>query len=112
MREEEPGEPRAEAIQRLHAALPPRPKGEVREVESSWSSQALQKGDRVGVLFKCHRAGGVRLRIAVNGNVVATHEFIDAPSAEAVGLLTPVVRLAGSTKSAKLLPGLHPPARV
>lgn len=99
-------------VQLLHAALPPRPRGEVREVKSMWPSQTLSVGDKVGVLFRCNRDGGARMKISVNGDVVATHEFMEAPPADAVGLLTPVVRLAGTGKSARLLPGLSPPSRM
>jgi len=101
-----------EAVKLLRAAIPPRPKGDVREVESFWPSQDLRMKDRIGVLFKCHRDGGARLRISVNGVIKCTHEFIDAPPAEAVGFLTPVVRLAGNGKSVRLLPGLEPPSRM
>lgn len=102
-----------EAVKLLRAAMPPRPKGEVREVQGAWESSGdLRMSDRVGILFKCHRDGGARMRISVNGEPKASHEFIDAPPAEAVGFLTPVVRLAGSGKSVKLLPGLTPPSRM
>lgn len=103
-----------EAAQMLRESLKPKPKGEVRSVESSWDQDAQPLGisDRIGVLFKLHRDGGARLRIAVNGVVRANHEFVDAPPAAAVGFLTPVVRLAGTGKSVKLLPGLTPPPRV
>jgi len=100
------------AMELLRAALPPRPKGEMREVRSMWQSQKLTKGDKVGVLFRCNREGGARMKISLNGDVVATHEFMEAPPAEAVGFLTPVMRFAGTGKSAKLLPGLTPPSHV
>lgn len=102
----------AEAAQLLRESLKPKPKGEVRSVESSWDNQGLVMADRIGVLFKLHRDGGARLRVSVNGVVKCNHEFIDAPPAAAVGFLTPVVRLAGSGKSIKLLPGLTPPPRI
>jgi hypothetical protein len=101
-----------EAIKLLRAALPPRPKGEVQEADSNFASEKLRMGDRIAVLFRVHRDGGARMRIGVNGDIVATKEFINAPPAEAVGFLTPVVRLAGTGKSAKLLPGLTPPSRM
>lgn len=101
----------AEAAKMLRVALPPRPRGDWREIESTWNADTLRMGDRIGVLFRCHRDGGARLRILVNGEVKVTHEFIDAPPAEAVGFLTPVLRLAGTGKSVKLLPGLIPPAK-
>jgi len=101
----------AEALVKLRAAMPPKPKGEVRELDSTWNSDSLRPPDRVGVLFKCHRDGGARMRVLVNGNVQCSHEFIEAPPAEAMGFLTPVIRLAGTGKSVKLLPGLTPPAR-
>jgi len=101
----------SEAIKMLRAALPPKPKGEVREIDGQWSSDQLRPPDKVGVLFKCHRDGGARLRVLVNGNTVCSHEFIEAPPAEAMGFLTPVIRLAGTGKAVKLLPGLSPPAR-
>lgn len=101
-----------EALRLLRQALPPRPKGEVREVESVWNSEGLRMGDRIGVLFRCHRDGGARLRVTVNSAVVATHEFIDAPPAQAVGFLTPIIRLAGTGKSVKILPGIVPPSRI
>jgi hypothetical protein len=101
----------AEAIKKLRQALPAKAKGEVRECDGSWNSDALRPPDRIGILFKCHRDGGARLRVLVNGKVQCSHEFIDAPPAEAMGFVTPVLRLAGSGKSAKLLPGLSPPAR-
>jgi len=101
----------AEALAMLRAAMPPKPKGEVRELDGTWSSDNLRPPDKVGILFKCHRDGGARLRVLVNGKIECSHEFIEAPPAEAMGFLTPVVRLAGSGKSVKLLPGLSPPAR-
>lgn len=96
----------------LKTALPPRAKGECRDVLSSWSSQDLRMGDRIGVLFRCHRHGGGRLRVSINGDIRANHEFADAPTAEAVGFLTPVVRLAGTAKSARIIPGIVPPAHM
>lgn len=102
----------AEAVKILRAAMPPRPKGEVREVDSGWCSDDVRMSDRVGVLFKCHREGGARMRVSVNGEIRVSHEFIDAPMAEAVGFLTPILRLAGTGKSVKLLPGLTPPSRM
>merc|ERR1711879_143223 len=99
----------AQALTLLRKTLPPQPKGEMREIDSNWKSAELKRGDRVGVAFKCHRNGGARLRILVNGDVKASHEFIDAPPARAMGYLTPVLRLAGTGKSAKILPGLTPP---
>ena len=48
----------------------------------------------------------------MNGSVVATHHFTEAPPAEAVGFLTPVIRLAGTGKAAKLMPGLSPPSKM
>mmetsp|Transcript_99160 Transcript_99160/g.175783 ORF Transcript_99160/g.175783 Transcript_99160/m.175783 type:complete len:578 (-) Transcript_99160:88-1821(-) len=102
-----------QAVKLLRAAMPPRPKGEVLQVDGAWdSSGELRMSDRVGILFKCHRDGGARMRISINGELKASHEFIDAPPAEAVGFLTPIVRLAGSGKSVKLLPGLTPPSRM
>lgn len=101
----------AEALQMLRKALPPKPRGEMREVEAAWKSDSLRPSNRVGVCFKCHRDGGARLRVLVNGTVQCTHEFFEAPPAEAMGFLTPVVRLAGTGKSVKLLPGLTPSAR-
>lgn len=99
-----------DAMSMLRKALPPREKGEMREFGSSWNSQHLKVGDRIGVLFRCNRDIGARLRISVNGEIMATQEFSDAPTAEAVGFFTPVVRIAGSTKTVKLLPGLTPPS--
>jgi len=99
-----------EAMALLRKALPPRPKGEMRDFGSSWDSQNLRPGDRIGVLFRCNRDAGARLRVSVNGTVVATQDFQDAPTAEAVGLFTPVIRIAGSAKSVKILPGLQPPS--
>lgn len=101
-----------EAVKALRAALPRRVAGEVKEVESVWKSEGLRMGDRVGVLFRCNRDGGARMRVTVNGDIIATHNFLEAPPAEAVGFLTPVVRLAGTGKAAKLLPGLAPPSRI
>lgn len=101
----------AQALMMLRAAMPPKPKGEVRELDGTWNSGALRPPDKIGVLFKCHRDGGARMRVLLNGAVVCSHEFIEAPPAEAMGFLTPVVRLAGTGKSVKLLPGLSPPAR-
>eukprot|EP00434_Breviolum_minutum_P025550 symbB.v1.2.022576.t1/scaffold1978.1/size96278/5 len=72
----------------------------------------LRMGDRVGVLFRCNREGGALMRISVNGGMVATHHFAEAPPAEAVGFLTPVIRLAGTGKAAKLMPGLSPPSKM
>lgn len=99
----------ARAIRMLREAMPPKPKGEVREYDCVWRSDKLRMMDRVGVLFKCHRDGGARLRVLVNQKKVCDHEFIEAPKAEAMGLLTPVVRLAGTGKTIQLLPGLTPP---
>lgn len=101
----------AEALKMLRAAMPPKPKGEVRQLNCTWNSESLRPPDRVGVLFKCHREGGARIRVLVNGTVKCSHEFSEAPPAEAMGFLTPIVRLAGTGKSVKLLPGLTPPAR-
>lgn len=101
-----------DALCALRQALPPRKKGEVREVESVWKADELRMGDRVGVLFRCNRDGGARLRITVNGDVRATHNFLEAPPADAVQFLTPVIRLAGTGKSAKLMPGVAPPSRI
>lgn len=92
--------------------MPPKQRGEMREVESVWRSETLRMGDRVGVLFRCSRNGGARLRITVNGDIIATHNFLDAPPSEAIGFLTPVIRLAGTGKAAKILPGLSPPSRI
>lgn len=100
------------ACSMMRVALPPRQTGTFREVSSSWNTQELHVGDRIGVLFRCHRDGGARLRISVNGDVRSSHEFVDAPAAEAIGFLTPVIRLAGTAKSAKILPGLCPPAKM
>ncbi|CAE8659986.1 unnamed protein product, partial [Polarella glacialis] len=102
----------SQAVRMLRYAMPPKVKGEIRELESAWKSDSLKKGDRIGILFKCQREGGARIRITVNGDLRATHNFMEAPPAEAIGLLTPVVRLAGSGKAAKLLPGLSPPTRL
>lgn len=100
------------ALKLLRAAMPPKQRGEMREVESVWRSETLRMGDRVGVLFRCSRNGGARLRITVNGDIIATHNFLDAPPSEAIGFLTPVIRLAGTGKAAKILPGLSPPSRI
>jgi len=101
----------AQALQMLRVAMPPKPKGEVKELDCTWNSEALRPTDKIGVLFKCHRDGGARLRVLLNGVVQLSHEFMEAPPAEAMGFLTPIVRLAGTGKSVKLLPGLSPPAR-
>lgn len=102
------------ALKLLRTALPPLAKGKAEEVElrDSWSSEGLRMGDRVGVLFRCNREGGALMRISVNGAIVATHHFAEAPCAEAVGFLTPVIRLAGTGKAAKLMPGLAPPSKM
>jgi len=102
------------ALKLLRSALPPVAKGKAEEVElrDSWSSEGLRMGDRVGVLFRCNREGGALMRISVNGGMVATHHFAEAPPAEAVGFLTPVIRLAGTGKAAKLMPGLSPPSKM
>jgi hypothetical protein len=100
----------ANAVEMLRAAMPPKPKGEVRELDCTWNSDSLRPPDKIGCLFKCHRDGGARMRVLLNGQVVCSHEFIEAPPAEAMGFLTPIVRLAGTGKSVKLLPGLSPPA--
>eukprot|EP00747_Dinoflagellata_sp_TGD_P028340 gnl/TRDRNA2_/TRDRNA2_133206_c0_seq1.p1 gnl/TRDRNA2_/TRDRNA2_133206_c0~~gnl/TRDRNA2_/TRDRNA2_133206_c0_seq1.p1 ORF type:complete len:589 (+),score=140.15 gnl/TRDRNA2_/TRDRNA2_133206_c0_seq1:87-1853(+) len=101
-----------EALMMLRKALPPKAKGEVREVESTLNTEGLKMGDRLGVLFTLHRSGGARMRVALNGDLKASQEFIDAPPAEALSFLTPIVRLAGSGKSVKLRPGIPPPARL
>jgi len=100
------------ALQKLREALPPRVVGSVKEGDAMWNSQNLKMGDRVGVLFRLNRDGGAKMKLTVNGDVVASHEFIDAPAAEAIGFLTPIIRLAGTGKSAKLMPGLMPPSRL
>eukprot|EP00929_Paragymnodinium_shiwhaense_P047441 TRINITY_DN24065_c0_g1_i1.p1 TRINITY_DN24065_c0_g1~~TRINITY_DN24065_c0_g1_i1.p1 ORF type:complete len:584 (+),score=207.80 TRINITY_DN24065_c0_g1_i1:170-1921(+) len=99
-------------LQLLRAAMPIVKVGQVRELGSFWQSGSLRMGDRIGVLFRCNRDGGARMRIAINGIKRAEHDFLDAPPAEAIGFLTPVIRLAGSTKAAKLLPGLAPSAKI
>lgn len=101
-----------DAVQLLRRSLPPRPKGEVRAVEGGWTSEDLRMGQKLGILFACNRDGGARLRISVEGEVAYTHEFIDAPPAEAVGFLTPVIRMAGTGKSVRILPGMQPPAKM
>jgi len=101
-----------EAIGLLRKALPPRLKGEMREFGSMWNSQVLRRGDRIGVLWRCNRDMGARMRVSVNGVIVLTQEFADAPTSECVGFFTPVVRLAGSGKAVKILPGLSPPSRM
>jgi hypothetical protein len=103
----------SEALQMLRVAMKPGPKGTFGEFTANWNSENLRICDRVGVLFKCHRNGGARMRVLVNGEVQCTHEFsVDAaPPAEAVGFLTPVLRLAGTGKAAKLIPGVSPPGR-
>ncbi|CAE7219617.1 unnamed protein product [Symbiodinium necroappetens] len=53
----------------------------------------------------CNREGGALIR--VNGEIAATHHF-----SQAVGFLTPVLRLAGTGKAAKLMPGLAPPSKM
>lgn len=100
------------AVKMLRAAMPPKMKGDVREVGSAWSTQELRMGDRIGVLFRCNREGGAKLKVSVNGVPRASHDFIEAPPAEAIGFVTPVVRMAGSTKACKILPGLGPPSRM
>mmetsp|Transcript_85578 Transcript_85578/g.242652 ORF Transcript_85578/g.242652 Transcript_85578/m.242652 type:complete len:585 (-) Transcript_85578:245-1999(-) len=96
-------------VEMLRVALPRRMRGEIRSVDSCWESESLTLGDRVGLLFRCKPEGGARLRVAVNGIVVAQHDFVDAPPADAIGFLTPLVRLSGTGKSVKLLRGMHPP---
>jgi len=100
------------AIELLRAALPPRATGEMREFGSHWNSQNLHIGDRIGVLWRSNRDVGARLRVSVNGDIVLTQQFVDAPTAEAVGFFTPVVRLAGSGKAVRLLPGVTPPSKM
>lgn len=100
------------AMQLLRAAMPPVKVGQVRELGSFWQSGSLRMGDRVGILFRCLRDGGAKMRIAVNGIKRAEHDFLDAPPSEAIGFLTPVIRLAGSTKAAKLMPGLAPSSKI
>mmetsp|Transcript_49654 Transcript_49654/g.105714 ORF Transcript_49654/g.105714 Transcript_49654/m.105714 type:complete len:574 (-) Transcript_49654:339-2060(-) len=101
-----------EALKLLREALPPRLNGRMQEFGSNWNSQTLQRGDRIGVLWKCTRDNGARMRISVNGVVQLTQQFPDAPSAKCAGFFTPVIRLAGSGKSAKILPGISPPSRM
>jgi len=100
------------AMELLRKALPPRLSGEMREFGSNWNSQTLRIGDRVGVLWRSNRTAGARLRVSVNGSIVLTQEFMDAPTAEAVGFFTPIVRLAGSGKAVRLCPGVTPPAKM
>eukprot|EP00927_Polykrikos_kofoidii_P046205 TRINITY_DN40411_c0_g1_i1.p1 TRINITY_DN40411_c0_g1~~TRINITY_DN40411_c0_g1_i1.p1 ORF type:complete len:582 (-),score=135.40 TRINITY_DN40411_c0_g1_i1:222-1967(-) len=106
------GEVSKQALKMLRASMPPKMKGEVREAGSYWSSTDLRMGDRVGVLFRCNREGGAKLKVSVNGVTRASHDFVEAPPAEAIGFLTPVVRLAGTAKACKILPGLGPPSRM
>jgi len=103
----------SEALQMLRVAMKPGPKGTFGEFSAQWNSENLRTCDRVGVLFKCYRNGGARMRVLVNGEVQCTHEFSvnAAPPAEAIGFLTPVLRLAGTSKAAKLIPGVSPPGR-
>jgi len=96
----------------LTQALPPQKVGHSREFGSFWNSQPLTMGDRIGVLFRCNRDGGAELKISVNGGIRGKHAFVDAPPSEAVSFLFPVVRLAGSTKAVKIMPGLEPPAKI
>jgi hypothetical protein len=100
------------SVKMLQMAMPPKDKGDIKEVSSTWPAQNLEVKDRIGVLFRCNRDGGATMKIAINGVVTAEHVYTDAPPAEAVGFLTPVIRLAGSGKSARLFPGLAPPSRV
>lgn len=104
----------AGAVAMLKAAMPPPKQGKplVKDCEAGFSSQDLKLGDRVGVMFRCKRDGSAVMKIALNGTPLAEHIFVDAPPAEAVGFLTPVVRLAGRVKSARLMPGLPPPPRL
>lgn len=101
-----------EALKLLRSAMPPRAKSEWKEADCNWHSEAIHTGDRIGVLLRFNRNGGARFRVMVNGITAGQHDFADAPPAEAVGFLTPVVRLAGNGKSVRLLPGLQPPSRV
>jgi len=102
----------ADAVKMLRLAMPPKTRGETRDVSSTWPAQDLRLKDRVGILFRCNRDGGATMKIAVNGIITAEHNFRDAPPAEAVGFLTPVMRLAGTGKSAKIFPGLQPPSKI
>jgi hypothetical protein len=102
----------ADAMSILRHALPPKPKGEVRSISSQWQSQALQMGDRVGVLLRLLRDGGAKMKISVNGQIKGEHHFDDAPPAMAIGFLTPVIRLAGTGKGAKIHAGLVPNSRI
>lgn len=92
-----------ENVDLLRLSFPLQPKGVIREVPSSWKSEDLKVGDVVGMMFRSKAHGGAKLRVQVNGTVVFTHEFADAPPADAVGFVTPIVRLAGTGKAVKLL---------
>eukprot|EP00927_Polykrikos_kofoidii_P042132 TRINITY_DN35997_c0_g2_i1.p1 TRINITY_DN35997_c0_g2~~TRINITY_DN35997_c0_g2_i1.p1 ORF type:complete len:580 (+),score=133.62 TRINITY_DN35997_c0_g2_i1:83-1822(+) len=96
------------SVRLLYGAMPRKMKGDVREVSASWDTQELRMGDRLGVLFRCNLDGGAIIRVSVNGVIATTHKFIDAPPAEAIGFLTPVIRLSGNGKAAKICPGVGP----
>lgn len=97
-----------ENVDLLRLSFPPQPNGVYREVPSSWKSEDLAIGDVVGILFRCKAQGGAKMRVQVNGAIVATHEFTDAPPADAVGFVTPIVRIAGTGKAVRLFPDRWP----
>merc|ERR1712232_785953 len=104
-----------DGIEFLLATLPPRRKADAREVplgKNGFQAGDLKLGDIIGCLFRCNRDGGAIMRVTVNGDIVATHTFLDAPPAEAVCFFTPVIRVAGITKNVKLFYDRHPPAHV
>eukprot|EP00928_Gymnodinium_smaydae_P052946 TRINITY_DN37062_c1_g1_i1.p1 TRINITY_DN37062_c1_g1~~TRINITY_DN37062_c1_g1_i1.p1 ORF type:complete len:629 (+),score=153.88 TRINITY_DN37062_c1_g1_i1:98-1888(+) len=107
-----PDEYTVDACKMLRSCFPARAKGEVKEVVGFWSSEDLTVCDRIGVLFRCNRGGGAVMRISVNGTIMAEHKFMDAPPAEAIGFLTPALRIAGTGKSVKIMPGLSPPTKM
>jgi len=91
-----------ENVDLLRLSFPVQPQGLVREVPSRWKSEDLKIGDVVGIMFRCKPSGGAKMRVQVNGTVVTHHDFPDAPPADAVGFVTPIVRLAGTGKAVRL----------
>mmetsp|Transcript_53306 Transcript_53306/g.155300 ORF Transcript_53306/g.155300 Transcript_53306/m.155300 type:complete len:590 (+) Transcript_53306:112-1881(+) len=103
-----------ENVENLKLAMPHRPKCEVRQIDSCWESESLNIGDSVGILFRPKPSGGARMRVCVNGKVVAQHDFMasDSPPADTLGYLTPIVRLAGTGKSVRIWRDKKPPAEM
>lgn len=82
---------------------------EIQALDAQWNSEVLRVGDRVGLVMQIKRDGGMVMRVIVNGTVIATEVIQDAPPENQCPFLTPLVRIAGTAKSVRFLPGMDPP---